>query len=87
MSQEEIRTRIVEFIQKNFVFNEKRKLRDDESLLESGVIDSTGILELINFIEESFRIKIDDNQLVANNFDSINKITTFVLLTLTQVIA
>jgi acyl carrier protein len=67
-----------EFIKKNFIFDDKKTLGDEESLLGTGVVDSTGILELIAFLEESYQLKFRDNELVADNFDSVTKITAFV---------
>jgi acyl carrier protein len=78
MTQEEIRTKIHQFIKKNFLFDEKAVLGDDQSLLGSGVVDSTGILELISFLEETCRVKFDDSELVADNFDTVQKIAAFV---------
>jgi acyl carrier protein len=78
MTQEEIRTKIHQFIKKNFLFDEKAVLDDDQSLLGSGVVDSTGILELISFLEETCRVKFDDSELVADNFDTVKKIAAFV---------
>lgn len=78
MTQEEIRTRIHEFIRKNFLFDDKATLDDDQSLLGSGVVDSTGILELISFLEETCRVKFDDSELVADNFDTVNRVAAFV---------
>jgi len=79
MQQEQIRNEVHEFIQKNFIYNDKKKLGDDESLLASGVVDSTGVLELIAFLETKFGVKFADNELVADNFDSVNKIISFLL--------
>lgn len=53
-------------------------MKDDDSFLELGLIDSTGILELVSFIEESFGITIDDDELTPDNLDSINKIIGFI---------
>ncbi len=78
MQQEQIRNEVHEFIQKNFIYNDKKKLGDDESLLGSGVVDSTGILELITFLESKFAVRFADNELVADNFDSVNKIISFI---------
>ncbi len=77
MLQEEIGTQVMQFIRKNFLFDEKRTLSDQESLIASGVIDSTGILELISFLETNFKVKFEDQELVAENFDSIDRIKTF----------
>ena len=78
MTTEGIRSRIKEYILKNFVFEENGHLGDDQSLMKSGVIDSTGILELISFAEEEFGIKFADNELVGDNFDTINLVTSCV---------
>ena len=78
MTQEEIRTKVHQFIRKNFLFDEKAQLGDDQSLLGSGVVDSTGILELISFLEETCSVKFEDSELVADNFDTINKIAAFI---------
>jgi acyl carrier protein len=49
----------------------------DTSFLESGLIDSTGVLELVAFLEEQFHIKIEDEDLIPANLDSINALTSF----------
>ncbi len=72
-----MRDKVYNFIQSNFIFDERKKLQDDESLLGSGTIDSTGILELISYLEKEFSITFDDNELVGENFDSIVKIVSF----------
>lgn len=50
----------------------------DTSFLESGLIDSTGVLELVAFLEEKFHVKVEDEDLVPANLDSINALTRFV---------
>jgi acyl carrier protein len=78
MQQQHIRTEVREFVKKNFIYSDTKQLNDDESLLGSGVVDSTGVLELIAFLEEVFKLKFADSELVAENFDSVNKIVSFV---------
>lgn len=74
----EIQTQIRSFIEDNFLFREDRSsLSDTESLLEAGLIDSTGILELVVFLEERFKIDIADVDLTPANFDSINAIVAY----------
>ncbi len=75
--QEEIQKTVKEFIQQNFIFDSNTLLADDESLLGSGIIDSTGILELIGFLEQRFGLQFKDSELVGENFDTIIKITSF----------
>jgi acyl carrier protein len=66
------------FIRENFMFaREDTRLSDDDSLVEKGLIDSTGVLELVSFLEEKYAIKIHDNELVQENLDSINALTRF----------
>ncbi len=79
MKHEEVSTKVHQFIRKNFLFDDTAQLGDDQSLLGSGVVDSTGILELISFLEETCRVKFEDSDLVADNFDSINKISAFIM--------
>lgn len=68
-----------EFIVANFLFGDTdKRLSHEDSFLDVGVIDSTGILELVTFLEETYRIKIAENELVPDNLDSINKVAKFV---------
>ena len=70
---------IKEFIVTNFLFGQGGDaLAEDQSFLESGIIDSTGVLELVNFIEQKYGIKVADEELVPENLDSINCLTAFV---------
>ncbi len=74
---EEIVTSIREFIINNFMFGDGQGLQNDASFLESGIIDSTGILELVTFMEETYGIQIHDDELVPENLDSIVNIEQF----------
>ena len=66
------------FIADNFLFRSADEAPgDDESLLDSGIVDSTGILELIEFIEASYRIRVAAEEMVPANFESIDAISTF----------
>jgi acyl carrier protein len=79
MTADCIRNRVRDFILANFVFEENSHVGEDQSLLRSGVLDSTGILELIAFVQKEFHLELDDSELVADNFDTINRVTEFVL--------
>src|SRR5262245_43084722 len=70
---EQIRTFVVD----NYLFGEEGKLGNDDSFMESGIIDSTGILELVRFLESTFGITVADEELIPDNLDSINKIVAF----------
>jgi acyl carrier protein len=58
--------------------SDEKSLSDEDSLLENGIIDSTGVLELVAFVEEKFQISVEDEELVPENFDSIRKIASFI---------
>ena len=70
---------ISEFIDENFLFREDRSsLADHESLLDAGLIDSTGILELVAFLEATLGIAVEDAEIVPDNMDSIRAIAAYV---------
>ena len=69
-----MRDKVHAFIQTNFIFDENAIIDDNEQLLGSGIIDSTGILELISFLEKEFSIVFEDRELVGENFNSIYSI-------------
>jgi acyl carrier protein len=72
--QSEIRTFVIE----NFMFGQGAQLKDSESLLEAGLIDSTGVLELVGFLETKFAIAVADEDLVPANLDSVERAARFV---------
>ena len=65
------------FIVENFLFWDGEMLKEDTSFLEEGIIDSTGILELVMFLEETYRIEIEDEELVPENMDKLRNIARF----------
>lgn len=68
-----------QFIVQNFLFGQDRSgLTSDLSLLEAGIVDSTGVLEMVAFLEEHYGITVDDADLNPKNMDSINAIAAFV---------
>ena len=74
---EQVKLSIRSYITENFLFGAGRGLDDATSLLDTGVIDSTGVLELVAFLEKHFAIKIGDEELLPDNLDSIAKIAAF----------
>jgi acyl carrier protein len=70
-------SKVREYIVENFLFGEGDSLKEDTSFLEEGIIDSTGILELVMFIEETYGIKIEDDELVPENMDSLQNIAQY----------
>jgi len=71
------RARVRQFIIDNFLFEDNGSLTADMSFLENGIIDSTGVLELIAFLEADFRIKVEDSDIVPENLDSLDRIAAF----------
>lgn len=75
---EVIKEKVKEFIVDNFLFGNDDGLDDDTSFLEEGIVDSTGILELITFLEAEYSIHVDDDELVPENLDSISYVSEYV---------
>jgi acyl carrier protein len=74
----DLKTTIQNFIADNFMIGmEQTDLDDNDSLLEQGIIDSTGILELVTYLEEIFGIVIDDEEMIPENLDSVGNIVSF----------
>jgi len=70
---------IKNFVTSNFIIEENPvPLDNDRSFLDSGIIDSTGILELVSFIEEQYGFKIQDEELIPDNLDSVYKVVRFI---------
>lgn len=68
-----------DFINESFLFGQGTEdIGGDDSFMERGIIDSTGVLELVNFIEQRFGVKLADEELVPDNLDSLNRIMSFV---------
>lgn len=80
MTRHEIDRSVRQFIEDNFLFREDRaELTDKDSLLDAGLIDSTGILELVAFLESEFAISVADSEIVPENLDSIGTIVAYVV--------
>lgn len=74
-----IREQIRDFVQQNFLFgSDVSRLDDSTSFLEQGIVDSTGILELVLFCEETYGFSVDAADLLPENFDSVRSITEYV---------
>lgn len=71
--------KVREFILDNYLFSDNQDdLNNSDSFLDKGIIDSTGILEVIFFLEEAFGIQVDDEEMVPENLDSVDKILAFI---------
>ncbi len=73
----EYNQKIRAFIVENFLFGNDNGLKNDSSFLDEGIIDSTGILELVSFLEEEFGITVEDEELIPENLDSIANATAY----------
>jgi acyl carrier protein len=74
----QVKSDIRKFIIENFLYGQAEGLEDETSLLEKGLIDSTGILELVAFVEEKYGVSVADEELVPANFDSINNLSSYI---------
>jgi acyl carrier protein len=77
MHTTDIEREIRSFLVDNFLFGRSEALQDDESLL-GGVIDSTGTIELVVFLQERFALTVDEQDVVPENFDSVKHVTAYV---------
>lgn len=76
--RDDILRRVRAFIEENFLFRESlSEFADDASLLENGVMDSTGVLELVAFLEDGFAIQMSDAEIVPENLDSVAAIAAY----------
>ena len=69
---------IREYITKNFYVSDLASLGDEASLLDQGIIDSTGVLEVIAFLERTFGVRVEDAEMLPENLDSVQRIAAFV---------
>ena len=75
---ERLSKEIREFVARNFYLPDPAALRDDASLIDMGVIDSTGVLEVISYLEGHFDIVVEEEETVPENLDSITRIASFI---------
>jgi acyl carrier protein len=79
MSDLNVEQRIREFILKNYLFtDDQSKLANEDSFLEHNVLDSTGVLEVIMFLGEAFEIRVEDDEMIPENLDSVRRLVDFV---------
>ena len=71
MKETKIKKIIREYLQKNFIYDEDIIFSDTESLTKSGYVDSIGLIEFIDFLSETFKVKIPDKELIPENLDTI----------------
>lgn len=73
-----VKEKVLAYITDNFLMGLKTEIKDDSSLLDLGIIDSTGVIELIAFLEETFGIHVEDDEITPDNLDSLRRIERYV---------
>lgn len=78
MDTNNIQKELKKYIKASFLHGDGKSLVDDDSLFASGIIDSLGILRLVSFLEQKFNIEITDEEMIPENFETINKMRDFI---------
>jgi len=66
-----------QFIVSNFLYGQERSFSDDDSFMGEGIVDSTGVLQLVEFLEEGYGITVEDEELIPENLDSLNNVSAY----------
>jgi acyl carrier protein len=75
----EIESEIKKFIAKNLLYSgDGFNYGDDVSFLEEGIVDSIGVMELVAFVEENFKFRVNDQDVTPDNFDSVNRLASYI---------
>lgn len=76
---QEMRNALRTFILENYLFtDDESALKDDDSFLDNGILDSMGVLELMSFLEDDLSIPVEGDEVIPDNLDSINKVLAFI---------
>jgi acyl carrier protein len=73
-----VRDHVRSYITENILFGDSEHLKDEESLSGSGYIDSTGVIELVAFLEKSFNLRIEDDEIIPENLDTVARIAHYI---------
>ncbi len=73
-----VEARLMTYIQESALGESRQTVTEDSPLLDSGIVDSTGILELVSFIEKEFGVRIQDEEIVPEHFDTVRSIAAFI---------
>jgi acyl carrier protein len=73
-----LEAQLQQFVIENFLFGKANGFRNDDSFLEKGIVDSTGMVELIFYLESTYHITVEDSELIPENLDSVNRLATFI---------
>jgi acyl carrier protein len=77
MENANLRHELRRFIVQNYLFGQEQEFSDTDSFLEQGIIDSTGVLELVAFLQESYGITVEDEELTPSNLDSLANVSSY----------
>lgn len=78
MDDGELRSSIKAYMLENFLFGDaKAELKDDASFLEGGIVDSTGVLLVVEFLQDTWKIKVEDAEMVPENLDTVDNLVGF----------
>lgn len=79
-NETEVRNKLKEFISNNFLLGKGlSELKDGASFLDTGIVDSTGVLEIVGFLQDTWEINVPDEELLPENLDSVDNLTAYVL--------
>lgn len=79
LTESELKPKLRAFVRANFLFGrEHTALSDSDSLLETGVMDSTGVLEIVDFLKVTWDVEVGDQEMLPENLDSIERLAAFV---------
>jgi acyl carrier protein len=74
----QIEDQIKQFILTKLYFAENQSLKEDDSFLETGIVDSTGVMELVGFVQTQFGVTVEMREIVVDNFDSVSKVARYI---------
>lgn len=75
----EIEAQIRKYVSENLLFSDNGfEYDDDDSFLQEGIVDSVGVLELVLFVEETFGVAVEDQEITPDNFDSVSKLASYI---------
>ncbi len=76
----QVKREIKNYIVESFLYGQDdNTLDNDVSFLENGIIDSTGVLELVSFVQDAYGITVTDDEIIPDNFDTLNKLELFIM--------
>ncbi|GFO64849.1 acyl carrier protein [Geomonas paludis] len=73
-----VKDEIRSFVVENFLFGDAGELTDDSSFIREGIVDSTGILQLVAYLQEHYQVAVTDEELIPENLDSVQRVAAFV---------